>query len=32
MLPDDLKVIWICYEYNMKFVFHGDDAVPRAES
>jgi hypothetical protein len=24
MHQDDLKVIWICHECNMKFVFHSD--------
>jgi hypothetical protein len=27
MHPDDLKAIWICHGCNIKFVFHGDDAV-----
>ena len=24
MHPDDLKVIWICHECKMKFLFHSD--------
>ena len=27
MHPDDPKAIWICHGCNIKFTFHGDDAV-----